>query len=112
MIAAAACVNSAFSYTPTRMTPDGEAFLQCKGQPICINLVEVGGSQNVVDGITQQCGTIQNIKNVISTSPPLAMLTAFLFIVLLVLLSMQSSGKTRGLIPPAPFGASFAAYNT
>ena len=112
MIAAAACVNSAFSYRPSDMlAPNGQSYLDCKGTPICVNIVEVGGSQNVVSGITQECGVIQNITNVISTNPPLAVLAIILFIMLVILLSMRSEdggggsgrgGRGRPLPPPPP----------
>jgi hypothetical protein len=106
MVAAAACANSAFAYAPTKMTPpDGAAYAACKGQPICVNLIEVGGNQNVVSGITQQCGVIQNIQNIISTNPALAVLAFLLFVTLVVLLSMKTGGPgQRGVAPPPPPG--------
>jgi hypothetical protein len=105
MVAAAACANSAFAYLPTRMTPpSGSAYAVCKDRPICINIVEVGGNQNIVSGITQQCGVIQNIQNVIQTSPTLAALAFLLFITLVVLLSMRTGTGGRRATPPPPLG--------
>ena len=100
MIAAAACANSAFSYLPTGMIPpSGEHYLTCKNEPICINILEVGGSQNVVSGITQQCGIITNITNVVKANPSLAIIIFVLLIALIVVTTIKTDGKS---IPPAP----------
>jgi hypothetical protein len=97
MVAAAACANSAFAYTPTKMTPpNGEAYLACKGQPICINLVAVGGNQNVVSGITQECGTIEKITDTIAASPSLAAIAFVLLVMLVILLSVRPEDAGPG----------------
>jgi hypothetical protein len=69
MLASAACANSANAYMPSKMLPTGAAFAECKDARICVNIVEVGGSQNIVSGITQECGAIQNVENIINTNP-------------------------------------------
>lgn len=103
MVAAAACANSAFAYAPTTMqAPGGQAYLRCKGQPICVNIVEVGGSQNIVTGITQQCGLITDVQNLISTSPLLAALTFILIVMIAVLLSLRTTPAGRAPPPPPP----------
>ena len=106
MFAAAACANAAFSYRTSRMQEGGVAYKECKGQPICVNIVEIGGSQNVVSGITQQCGVIQNIQNVYNTNPKLAVLTFILFIALVILMSMKADGASSSSAkrPPPPSG--------
>lgn len=109
MVAAAACANSAFAYSTTEMqAPDGQAYAACKGQPICVNIVEVGGSQNVVTGITQQCGVIQNVQNIISASPTLAAVAFILVIMLIVMMAMRVEDDGRFPPPPPPgiFGVS------
>ncbi len=105
MVAAAACANSAFAYVPTAMqAPNGQAYQRCKGQPICVNIVEIGGSQNIVSGITQQCGIITNIQNIVSANPTLAILAFLLFITLIVLMSIRTGGTPRATPPPPPPG--------
>jgi hypothetical protein len=90
MVAAAACANAAFSYRTSRMQEGGIEYKECKGQPICVNLVEIGGSQNVVGGITQQCGTIQNIKNLYTANPKLAVIFFILLVALIITMSMKT----------------------
>ena len=103
MVAAAACANSAFAYLPTnQLPPNGTEFLACKDRQICVNLVEVGGSQNVVSGITQQCGPITNIYNSIKANPTLAILAFLLFILLVVLMSMRTGDTGKRSTPPPP----------
>lgn len=87
----AACASALYSYKPWiwNQAIGGESRNEtCAKTPICVNLVEVGGSQNLVSGITQQCGTIQNITNVLKTNPTLAILLFILFIAFIVVLSI------------------------
>jgi hypothetical protein len=101
-VAAAACANSAFAYAPTDMRPpSGRTFLRCKSQPICVDLVEVGGGQNVVSGVTQQCGAITNVRRVLSASPALAALAFFAFLTL-VALAVGAFTPTAARRPPPP----------
>jgi hypothetical protein len=108
--AMASCANSAYSYKPWawyQPGPDGAPSKDqnCASAPICVNLMEVGGSQNVVSDITQQCGTITNITNVLKTNPKLAALTFLLFIILVVVMSMRtadSDDKSLKDLPPPP----------
>ncbi len=103
MLAAAACANSAFSYVTSRQTPpDGEAYVTCKGQPICVNIVEVGGNQNVVSGITQECGTITNIENTVSANPTLAAITFIICIILIILATARTDSGRELPLPPPP----------
>jgi len=105
MIAAAACANSAFAYRQTAMqAPNGQAYQDCKNVTICNNIIDVYGSQNIVSGVTQECGVITNIQNIISTNPTLAVLAFLLFIMLVVLLSMRTDGGKRLAPPPPPPG--------
>lgn len=109
--AMASCANAAYSYKLWQwtQTPSGGGLSHnatCATSPICVNLVEVGGNQNVVSGITQQCGTITNITNVLKTNPALAVLTFLLFITLIVVMSLHadSDGGKRSTPPPPPPG--------
>jgi hypothetical protein len=120
MIAASACANSALAYAPTSMLPPsavnpggGREYQACKGQAICVNLVEVGGNQNVVSGITQQCGVFQNIQNVLKLSPQLAGMIIVLFIILVIVASIRTepdggaagarpAERTSRRLPPLP----------
>ena len=106
MIAAAACANSGFAYLPSPMQPpDGAKYAACRGQPICVNLVQIGGAQNVASGITQQCGTIQNVRNVVSANPALAGL-AFVLVLALLLLLLTPTDPEPGEGAPGPPGPS------
>ncbi|MFA6166973.1 MAG: hypothetical protein WC700_10170 [Gemmatimonadaceae bacterium] len=100
-VVAAACVNSEFAYRPTAIrAPAGEDYLACKNLPICINVVEVGGNQNVVQNIKQECGPITNITNIINANPTLAILV-FVLVVALVILMRMSVSDDNGAPPPA-----------
>lgn len=86
------CANSALAYMPTNNS------LDCTNLP-CINLVEVGGSQNIVNNVTQECGTINNVTNAIRASP----VTSFLFFIILiaiiaVLISMNNERQFDKII--------------
>lgn len=102
----AACANSARSYKPWawyQPTAGGASKHElCAKSPICVNLLEIGGSQNVVNNITQQCGIITNITNVLKTSPALAVLTFLLLISLIVVMSMQTDDRRDKNQPPPP----------
>ena len=103
MMASSACANSAFAFKPTNMLPpNGVSYGECKNASICVNVVEVGGSQNVVSNITQECGVIQNVQNLVNTSPMLAAITFILIIVLIILLAMKTEGGEHALYPPPP----------
>lgn len=110
MIAATACANSASAFQPTAMrAPDGQAYLACKGRPVCVNLVEVGGSQNVVKGVTQQCGDIQNFRTFILANPALLILVILLVIMLAVLSGLGSSVSAAKTPPPKTLTAAATA---
>ena len=102
MIAAAACANSAFAYRPTAMqAPAGQDYQSCKGVTICNNIANVYGSQNIVSGITQECGVITNLTNIVKTNPVFAALTFLLVVALAVLLATRP-GRRAGRAPPPP----------
>jgi hypothetical protein len=102
----ASCANAAYAYkpywwyqppAPGAPTPNAA----CSAAPICVNLVEVGGEQNVVSGVTQQCGTITNITNVLKANPALAALTLLLFVALAVVMAIRAD-PARLVMPPPP----------
>jgi len=104
MDAAASCANSAFAYRPSNMiAPNGQAFKACKDATICVNIVEVGGSQNVVTGISQECGAIQNVRNIINSNPILAGIALILIIILVFLVLSRSSDDVLPPMPPGLF---------
>jgi hypothetical protein len=100
MLASAACANSANAYMPSKMLPTGAAFAECKDARICVNIVEVGGSQNIVSGITQECGAIQNVENIINTNRALAVIVFILIIILVILIAMRP--EDSAMLPPPP----------
>jgi len=116
----ASCANAAYAYKPSWWyagTGPGGAGptpnATCATSPICVNLVEVGGDQNVVTGITQQCGTITNVTNVLKTNPTLATLAFLLFVILIIVMSLPAdSGRSQVPPPPPPdvFGDLAGAY--
>lgn len=93
--AAAACTNAAFAYLQTRQSPGGAQYEECKGVPICVNVLEVGGSQNLTSGLSQQCGTITNITRALRASPALAALAFILLIALIALAAAKSDQEER-----------------
>ena len=59
----------------------------CNNSPTCINNVNTTGNNNVITGITQQCGgVINNITNLIKTNPMLVGIVFVLFIALIIVL--------------------------
>jgi hypothetical protein len=90
----ASCANSEYSYKPWSWDQPGTTGGASKNElcakaPICVNLVEVGGSQNVVSGITQQCGVIQNVTNIVKENPTMAILLFILIIALIIVSTMH-----------------------
>jgi hypothetical protein len=83
MVAASACANNTVAYRPRTMRPGGPAFETCKTQPICVNAAQVGGQQNIVSGLVQQCGTIQNVQSLVQGASP-GMWALLLILVILV----------------------------
>ena len=90
---AASCANSAFAYRPTTMLPGGTSYEACENLSICVNLAEVGGEENLVAGITQSCGPVQNFTNTIQASPILAIFAFILLIALIVLVYMDTGAN-------------------
>lgn len=114
----AQCANNGSAYKPwwyyNKKQPDGTTKdQQCEKEPICINLVVVGGNNNVTKGITQQCGTIENITNAMRANPALAALAFILFILFIYTISASSTSKPRpaALSPPADLLDSSPAAN-
>jgi hypothetical protein len=102
----ASCANSAYAYKPWSWYQPGLAGkpsedAKCEKTPICVNLVEVGGENNVVSGVTQQCGTFSRMVNILKASPALAVL-AFLLLIALVVTLVTPSRRTRLPPPPPP----------
>ena len=92
--AMASCANSAFSYRPWAWYQPGPAGQpsrdqMCEKAPICVDLVEVGGSQNVVSDITQQCGAVTNLSKRLGGNPALVVLALVLLITLVAVLSAR-----------------------
>jgi len=101
------CANNGNAYKPywyyKKLTADGTTKeQQCEKEPICINLVVVGGNNNVTKGITQQCGTIENITNAMIANPALAALAFILFILFIYTISASSTSKPSPAAPPPP----------
>lgn len=82
------CSNFEYAYTPTTMMPpSGLDYIKCKSQPLCINLAEIGGSQNVVTSINQQCGVITNATNFIVLHPYFMVFLVILLIVISIIIN-------------------------
>lgn len=115
-LSSAPCANSAFAYQPWGWsnTKKGDSTYdeECATTPICVNIVEVGGDQNVVNDLTQQCGTFETVQIIIGTNPALAALALFLVLVILGLLLARTDRPESRLPPPPPPGLSayFAAH--
>ena len=103
-----ACANSANAYVSSKLSA---GLTGCKDQNFCINVVDVGGSQNIVSGITQQCGVIQQTKNIILARPGFAALVFILIVALIIVLVSDAAPDDetavfwRGLGVEAPPGS-------
>lgn len=102
----ASCSNSALAYKPWawyQAQPGGESQdTKCGKEPICVNVVEAEGTNNLVPGLNQQCGTIENITNIAKTNPIMAAIIMILVIILVITLviHIDSAAKTE---TPAAF---------
>jgi hypothetical protein len=94
------CVNNAFAYA----TPDQRSrATECpQGAVICSQLIEIGGSDNVVSNINMECGVITKVTNVIQASPYLAVLLFVLILALVMVITMKpdDSAMMGGPLPP------------
>ena len=97
MVTSVPCANSIYSYKPMTMQDGGVEFQNCKGATICVSDVNVYGSNNVVKGVVQDCGTISNITNTFNKYPALSSIMFIIFISLIVLIIMNFNKKK---IPP------------
>lgn len=93
MVAASACANNAVAYRPRNMRVGGSAYETCKTQPICVNAAQVGGQQNIVSGLVQQCGTIQNVESLVQGASP-AMWALFLIMIILIVQIVSQFGSS------------------
>lgn len=117
-LSSAPCANSAFAYQPWAWsnTASGGATYdeECGDSQICVNILEVGGDQNVVNDLTQQCGTFQTVQLIVGTNPALAAVALLLVLVIVGLLLARPDrpGRDGRLPPPPPPGvaAYFAAH--
>lgn len=64
-----ACSNNIHSYKPMSLQPGQPYYEMCKGKPLCINSINVTGTNNVVSDSTQVCGG--GSKDEKTTSTPL-----------------------------------------
>ena len=102
----APCTNNAFAYIPTKqrdMIRNANGQSCPSGTVICNQIFQVGGSNNVVSNISQQCGIITNVTNVIKASPYLAVLLFVLILLLVMVISMKpdDAGSRPPPLPPS-----------
>jgi hypothetical protein len=107
MVASKACADSPHAYMPSRwfVSPGPGAdtpYNTCVKNPICINYAEVGGANNVVTGVTQQCGDVTNITTELKLDPSVYFVALLLLVILLGLILAPT---TEGAAPPATGGA-------
>lgn len=115
-LSSAPCANSAFAYRPwawSNAAGGGPTYNEeCGDSQICVNILEVGGDQNVVSGLTQQCGTFETIQIIVGTNPALAAIALLLVLVIVGLLLARTDRPAARMPPPPPPGLSayFAAH--
>lgn len=96
-----ACMNSAYAYKPKIWYDPGpngtpSQYEQCKREPTCINVLDVGGSQNVAADIQQNCGAAEKAYHILQNNPYLAALLFILIISLIIVLSITPEGAAQG----------------
>lgn len=111
----AACANAAYSYKPWswyQTLPNSTASKdsECSTSPICVNLLEIGGEGNLTSNITQQCGVITNITNILKTKPTFAILLLILFIALIIIMSLSTQNDQN--LPPPPNISGIIPFNS
>jgi len=103
-LSSASCANSAFAYRPWFWSnaESGETYNEmCENTPICINILDVEGDQDVVKDLTQQCGTFQTVQIIVGTNPVLAAV-AFLLVLVIVGLLLAPTDRPESRVPPPP----------
>lgn len=106
MKAAAACANAEFAYLPTAMMPGGRENAECASAQICVNSIEVGGSQNVVWDATQECGNTQVLNHFLTSNPTYSVLVFVLLLAMLVVAILPAPRPRAGrAAPPLRTGA-------
>ena len=102
----APCTNNAFAYViqKQRDMVENKNGQTCPANAIiCNQILEVGGSDNVVSGNTMQCGIITNVQNIIKASPYLAVLLIVLVLLLVMVIAMKpddAGGSKSEPLPP------------
>ncbi len=115
-LSSAPCANSAFAYQPWAWSNSSSGTTtyddECGESQICVNILEVGGDQNMVNGLNQQCGTFETEHIIVGTNPALAIVALFLMFVIIGLLLVRTDQPVRRMPPPPPPGLSayFASH--
>jgi len=98
----AVCANTAFAYKPyawSEGTPSLNS--ECRSAPVCINMIEVGGSQNIANNVKQSCNlgeaTANAAGNAAMNAPYLFVLLLVLFVLLAVVASIHTTDKEEEL---------------
>lgn len=93
------CVNNAFAYQNQNQR---NGVLKCPTNAvICNEIISITGSDNIVSGVTMECGIITKVTNVIKASPYLAVLLFVLILTLVMVIAMKPDDSAMGgPLPP------------
>lgn len=105
------CTSSPNAYHATSMVAGAVEFENCLVTPICLNVVAVGGSQNVVEA-SQSCGPGETIANAARARPAYAAAFVVLLVALLLAVATRpESGATGGDAGGATGAATFESFS-
>lgn len=88
------CTSSPHAYHATSMVAGAVEFENCLVTPICLNVVAVGGTQNVVEA-SQSCGPGETLANAARARPAYAAAFVVLLVALLLAVATRPERDSR-----------------
>jgi hypothetical protein len=96
MIASATCSNSAFSYKNASQLPDSEEYKYCMSHPICVNLIDPDGRQDVIYDVVQDCNTIESTPA--DSIDYKVMIFIFIILIVIIFIFYRRQNKIKSYI--------------
>lgn len=89
------CTSSPGAYHATSMVAGSTEFENCLATPVCLNVLSVGGSQNVVEA-SQSCGVGDAVANAVRSRPGYAAAFVLVLVALLVAVASRPEDGAAG----------------
>ena len=101
----AACANTAYAYKPYAWTqsinggPSQDD--ECKAINNCVNILEAGGTSNLVSGVSQVCGSTapnSSVYNTLFSNPAVSLSLLFMIILLCIVIFIHTEDVELDLL--------------